>query len=85
MEERRKKIIQQIENKKNQAINKLTKDHEAKYANIKNYYQEITQTNLEIIKTLKSDLNERKADDAHQCKTLMDERAKNQQIVDEMK
>jgi len=38
MEEKRKRIIQQIENKKNQAIKDLTAAHEKKYTNIKNYY-----------------------------------------------
>lgn len=50
--------------RKNKAIKDLTDNHEKKYANIKNYYQEITNTNLEIIKTLKSELQERKVDDA---------------------
>ena len=38
MEEKRKRIISQIENKKNQAIKDLTLQHEKKYTNIKNYY-----------------------------------------------
>lgn len=50
MERKRKNMILQIETKKNQAIKDLTGKHAKKYADIKNYYQEITNTNLDIIK-----------------------------------
>jgi len=50
MERKRKLLIAQIEQKKNQAIKDLTGKHARKYADIKNYYQEITNTNLDIIK-----------------------------------
>jgi hypothetical protein len=50
MERKRKAMIQQIENKKNLAIKELTSKHAKKYSDIKNYYQEITNTNLDIIK-----------------------------------
>lgn len=50
MERKRKAQIQQIENKKNEAIKALTQKHSKKYNDIKNYYQEITNTNLDIIK-----------------------------------
>lgn len=38
MEKKRKAQIQQIENKKNQAIKELTAKHQKKYLDIKNYY-----------------------------------------------
>lgn len=38
MERKRKAMIQQIENKKNQAIKELTQKHAKKYSDIKNYY-----------------------------------------------
>lgn len=50
MEKKRKAAIQQIETKKNLAIRELTSKHARKYADIKSYYQEITNTNLDIIK-----------------------------------
>lgn len=85
MEEKRKRIIQQIENKKNQAIKDLTLAHEKKYTHIKNYYQEITNTNMEIIKSLKNDLQQKKADDAMKLKQLMDQEAKNKLVLEPMK
>lgn len=49
-EKRRKNEIERIEGKKNEAIRALTKKHEQKYADIKEYYSEITNTNMDIIK-----------------------------------
>ena len=63
MEEKRKRIITFIENKKNQAIKDLTEGHARKYIKIKQYYQEITNTNLDIIKQLKEELAEAKKED----------------------
>jgi len=39
-----------IQEKKDIAIKELTNKHTKKYAEIKNYYQEITNTNLDINK-----------------------------------
>jgi len=55
-ERKRKLEIERIEGKKNDAIRALTKKHENKYADIKEYYSEITNTNMDIIKQLKDDL-----------------------------
>ena len=57
-EKKRKMEIERIEGKKNEAIRALTKKHEQKYADIKEYYSEITNTNMDIIKQLKDDLAE---------------------------
>lgn len=57
-EKRRKEEIEKIENKKNEAIRALTKKHEQKYADIKEYYSEITNTNMDIIKQLKDDMSD---------------------------
>ena len=56
MEKKRKAEIMRIELKKNDAIKKLTTKHSGKYGAIKEYYSEITNTNLDIIKQLKDDL-----------------------------
>ncbi len=52
-----------IEAKKNQAIRELTAKHEQKYKDIKAYYQEITNTNLDIIKQLKDELSDARKED----------------------
>ena len=63
-ENRRRAEIKKIEEKKNAAIKELTDKHEKKYNEIKNYYTEITNTNIDIIKQLKDDLNRDKKEEA---------------------
>lgn len=70
-------MIQQIENKKNQAIKELTAKHAKKYNDIKNYYQEITNTNLDIIKQLKDELTDAKKEDTSKQKQLLDQKEAN--------
>lgn len=50
MEDQRVAQIKQAEELKNDKINALTKEHSKKYTDIKNYYADITATNLEMIK-----------------------------------
>ena len=49
-ENRRRAEIKKIEEKKNAAIKELTDKHEKKYNEIKNYYTEITNTNIDIVR-----------------------------------
>ncbi|CAG9463844.1 unnamed protein product [Pedinophyceae sp. YPF-701] len=53
---RRKQEIHEIEERKNAHINELMKKHEKAFAEIKNYYNDITHNNLDLIKTLKEDV-----------------------------
>jgi hypothetical protein len=53
LELRRKVEILEIEERKNNHINELMKKHEKAFAEIKNYYNDITHNNLDLIKTLK--------------------------------
>ena len=54
-----------MEEKKDQRISQLTKEHQKKYQEIKNYYSDITATNLDLIKQLKNEINEhQKKEDA---------------------
>ena len=55
-EKKCKMEIERIESKKNKAIRDLTSKHEKKYSDIRDYYSEITNTNMDIIKQLKDDL-----------------------------
>lgn len=50
MEDKRKALISQIEEKKKKAIEDLIKKHKNNYDRIKTYYNEITNTNMDIIK-----------------------------------
>ena len=49
MEKKRKEEIEKIEAKKNAAIEALKQKHQKKYNDIRDYYGEITRTNLDMI------------------------------------
>jgi DNA-binding ferritin-like protein (Dps family) len=51
-------MIKALEEKKDQRISALTKEHSKKYTEIKNYYSDITATNLDLIKSLKGEIND---------------------------
>lgn len=53
LELRRKVDIHEIEERKNQHINDLMKNHEKAFGQMKSYYNDITRDNLKLIKTLK--------------------------------
>ncbi|TNV79359.1 hypothetical protein FGO68_gene12058 [Halteria grandinella] len=82
MEKKRKAAIQMIEAKKNQAIRDLTNKHAKKYVDIKAYYQEITNTNLDIIKQLKDELADARKEDTSKQKQKLDQEEANKQIVE---
>jgi len=80
MEERRKEAIESIERTKKQAIDKLVADHEQKYKEIKEYYSEITGINMDLIQSLKTELNDTKKLENDKCREKMRQYEKNQQI-----
>ena len=63
-EHRRKHEIHEIEERKNTHINQLMKKHDTAFSEIKNYYNDITHNNLDLIKTLKDDVAEMKKKEA---------------------
>ena len=52
LELRRKVEILEIEERKNNHINELMKKHEKAFGEIKNYYNDITHNNLDLIRSL---------------------------------
>lgn len=56
MENYRKNLTKQLEDKKDDKIKKLTTEHTKKYSDIKAYYTEITATNLDLIRQLKNEI-----------------------------
>lgn len=72
MEKDRKNKIQMIQDKKEEAIKMLISKHTKKYTEIKNYYSEITNTNLDIIKQLQDELNEARKEDNEKAKQKLD-------------
>ena len=77
MEDKRKALILQIELKKNKAIKDLIEKHDQNYAKIKSYYQEITNTNLDIIKQLKEELDDVRKDDQEKLKDFIEQKRNN--------
>jgi len=60
LELRRKVEILEIEERKNHHINELMKKHEKAFGEIKNYYNDITHNNLDLIRSLKEEVSEMK-------------------------
>ncbi len=56
MEEARQRKIKVLEDKKDKKIQEIMKEHQKKYSDIKNYYQDITATNCDLIKQLKGEI-----------------------------
>merc|ERR1740121_3113243 len=60
LELRRKVEIHEIEERKNQHINELLFNHQEAFDEIKAYYNDITHDNLQLIKSLKDEIQEMK-------------------------
>ena len=53
LELRRKNEVHEIEERKNSQVNSLMRNHEKSFAEMKNYYNDITTNNLALINSLK--------------------------------
>src|SRR4051812_40708024 len=82
MEEARNHQIKQIEDKKEAAVKDLTAKHFKKYNDIKNYYQDITATNLELIRHLKVQISNLSKQDDTDKKLLAQIEAQHKQLQD---
>ena len=80
LELRRKQEIHEIEERKNTHINELMKKHERAFAEIKNYYNDITHNNLDLIKTLKEDVAEMKKREAQNEKLMYEIAQENKRL-----
>eukprot|EP01138_Halocafeteria_seosinensis_P000034 gb/GECG01000034.1/.p1 GENE.gb/GECG01000034.1/~~gb/GECG01000034.1/.p1 ORF type:complete len:526 (+),score=119.49 gb/GECG01000034.1/:1-1578(+) len=56
--DKREASVRRIEQRKSKHIEQLIKAHEKAFQDIKNYYNEITHSNLDMIKSLKEEVNE---------------------------
>ena len=77
LELRRKVEILEIEERKNHHINELMKKHEKAFGEIKNYYNDITHNNLDLIKSLKeevADVRRREIQDEKAMETVRSRR-----------
>lgn len=58
LDKRRKEEIKVIEDRKHIMIDQLMGEHQKAFADIKNYYNDITHNNLDLIKSLKEEVKE---------------------------
>lgn len=58
LDKRRKEEIKAIEDSKHVMIDQLMTEHQKAFADIKNYYNDITHNNLDLIKSLKEEVKE---------------------------
>ena len=56
--------VHEIEERKNAHIANLMRNHDAAFSEIKNYYNDITHNNLDVIKTIKDDIAQMKQKEA---------------------
>jgi len=80
MELRRKLEIHEIEERKNSHINELMKRHEKAFGEIKNYYNDITHNNLDLIKSLKEEAGDMKKKEAANEKLMFEIAQENKRL-----
>jgi hypothetical protein len=80
-EKHRKDETKKIRERKDAAIAELTQKVSQKYDDIKFYYQEITNTNLEMISGLKKELHREKVDNDAQHRAMQEEQDQNDAVV----
>jgi len=82
MEKKRKAEILKIETKKNQAIKDLCHKHEEKYKKIREYYMDICNTNMDIIRQLKEDVADANKENAQRQKDKQHQQEMNNAVVE---
>lgn len=82
LELRRKSEIHEIEERKNGQINQLMKNHEKAFADIKNYYNDITLNNLALINSLKEQIEDMKKKEEKVQKEMAEIQAQNKKLVE---
>lgn len=72
LEIKRKSEVHEIEERKNSQINALMKNHDKAFAEIKNYYTDITLNNLALINSLKEQMEEMRKKEERNEKLMSD-------------
>lgn len=80
LELRRKVEIHEVEERKNQHINDLVRNHKKAFSQMKVYYNEITSSNLKLIKSLQQQVEELKERSTHNKKLLYEYTLENQKL-----
>lgn len=76
----RKEEIKAIEERKHQMIDHLMAEHQKAFADIKNYYNDITHNNLDLIKSLKEEVKELEAEQRKNETRLHEKMAENKRL-----
>eukprot|EP01086_Lenisia_limosa_P012702 TRINITY_DN41216_c0_g1_i2.p1 TRINITY_DN41216_c0_g1~~TRINITY_DN41216_c0_g1_i2.p1 ORF type:complete len:464 (+),score=138.04 TRINITY_DN41216_c0_g1_i2:70-1461(+) len=79
---RRKTEIHEVEERKNRHIKELLDKHELAFGEIKNYYNDITINNLELIKSLKEQVEELKKKELATEKLMHEVAQENKRLAD---
>lgn len=85
MEGDRARDIRAIEERKARHVAALMKSHDQAFHEIKNYYNEITHSNLDLIHTLKDELMELKRREASDDKLMFDIAQENKRMTEPLK
>lgn len=85
LEAQRKADIQRIEDRKGAHIASLMQAHEKAFAEIKNYYSDITHSNLDLIKSLKEEVADMKKQEASDEKLMFEIAQENKRIGEPLK
>merc|ERR1711871_592328 len=82
LELRRKVEMHELEERKSLHMNTLIENHQQAFAEIKNYYNAITQDNLSLIKSLKEEVVEMKKKDNDNEKVMLKISQENKNLVE---
>eukprot|EP01006_Ploeotia_vitrea_P055264 TRINITY_DN67978_c10_g2_i1.p1 TRINITY_DN67978_c10_g2~~TRINITY_DN67978_c10_g2_i1.p1 ORF type:complete len:468 (-),score=76.77 TRINITY_DN67978_c10_g2_i1:1037-2440(-) len=82
LELRRKAEIHDIEERKNEHIKELVAKHEAAFREIKEYYNDITSNNLDLIKSLKEEVANMKKNEQYNEKLMFEIAQENKKLND---
>lgn len=85
LEAKRKLDTQKIEERKNLHIAHLMTAHEKAFGEIKNYYNDITHNNLDLIKSLKEEVSEMKKKEAQDEKLMFEISQENKRMSEPLK
>merc|ERR1719446_2036929 len=72
--------VHEIEERKNQHINELLFNHQEAFDEIKAYYNDITHDNLQLIKSLKDEITEKKLNEKSNQKKMADLTHENKEL-----
>eukprot|EP01029_Cantina_marsupialis_P012224 TRINITY_DN2702_c0_g1_i3.p1 TRINITY_DN2702_c0_g1~~TRINITY_DN2702_c0_g1_i3.p1 ORF type:complete len:455 (-),score=166.16 TRINITY_DN2702_c0_g1_i3:292-1656(-) len=81
----RRATNQKIEETKNKTIQALMSRHETEFSDIKNYYNDITHNNLDLIKSLKEEVAELKKKETKDERAMFDIAQQNKRMSEPLK